>query len=192
MKGAIKAGAVRAARGMASAIAIAVVLCLPTVSAQGQHGQRPSSGPRFSGMGAQHNAAQPRMSRPRMNEPRMNEPRMNEPRTNQSRPAFRNPSRDSSREFPQYRGSAPQGAYRSTPGYSPMPAVRPALPGPGYSGYTRPAYPNLGSAYAPPGHLGAWLDSHRDVAPQDQQRMLRNDPSFTRLPPSNSRGWFSS
>jgi hypothetical protein len=181
MKGAIKAGAVCAARRMASAIAIAAVLCLPTGSAEGQHAQRPAFGPRFAGMGAQHNQNQPRMNGPRMNqrrmnEPRPNQPRMNEPRMNQPRPAFREPGR----EFSPYRGPAPQQGYR--PGGSPMPSVRPAMPGPGYPGYTRPAYPNAGSAYAPPGHLGAWLDSHRNVAPQEQQRMLHSDPSFSRLP----------
>jgi hypothetical protein len=34
----------------------------------------------------------------------------------------------------------------------------------------------------PQGHLEDWLNQHRNVAPQDQERMLRSDPSFRRLP----------
>jgi hypothetical protein len=46
--------------------------------------------------------------------------------------------------------------------------------------------------YAPPselpaGHLGAWLNEHRNLPVQDQERILRNDPSFRRLTPTNQQ-----
>ena len=64
--------------------------------------------------------------------------------------------------------------------------------------YDRPAYPNAarpGNAYpgaAPPGHLGDWLNQHQGLPVQEQERLLRNDPSFNRLPPASSSGWSSS
>ena len=33
--------------------------------------------------------------------------------------------------------------------------------------------------YAPPGHLGAWLNNHRNVPVPQQQQMLRNDPELS-------------
>ena len=52
-----------------------------------------------------------------------------------------------------------------------------------HAGYGRPAYPGTAQqTYAPPGHLGAWLNTHRNVPVPQQQQMLRNDPSFRRLP----------
>lgn len=60
------------------------------------------------------------------------------------------------------------------------PGARPAYPG--YN-QARPTYPRyMQPGYAPPGHLGAWLNQHRNVPVQDQERMLRNDPTFNRLP----------
>lgn len=49
--------------------------------------------------------------------------------------------------------------------------VRPALPG------GRP-YPST----FPPGHLGSWLNQHRNVPLQGQEQLLRSDPSFRQLP----------
>jgi hypothetical protein len=48
----------------------------------------------------------------------------------------------------------------------------------------RPAFPG----YAPPaefpqGHLGDWLNQHRNLPVEDQERILRADPSFHRLSP---------
>ena len=37
----------------------------------------------------------------------------------------------------------------------------------------------LSRLYAPPGHLGAWLNTHRNVPVPQQQQMLRNDPEFS-------------
>jgi hypothetical protein len=46
--------------------------------------------------------------------------------------------------------------------------------------------------YAPPaelpaGHLGAWLNEHRNLPIQEQERILRNDPSFRRLSPADQQ-----
>jgi hypothetical protein len=49
----------------------------------------------------------------------------------------------------------------------------------------RPAYVYPGAA--PPGHLGAWLAQHGNAAPQEQERLLRSDPSFNRLPPGEQQ-----
>ena len=82
---------------------------------------------------------------------------------------------------------------RPGPGYA-APALRPRYPDsrPSYPGspYRAPASPYAvparpGYAYpgaAPPGHLGDWLNQHRSLPVQDQERMLRNDPNFNRLP----------
>jgi hypothetical protein len=56
------------------------------------------------------------------------------------------------------------------------------------SGVARPAYPG----YAPPsefpqGHLGDWLNQHRNLPVQDQERMLRGDPGFRRLPAADQQ-----
>ena len=36
--------------------------------------------------------------------------------------------------------------------------------------------------YAPPGHLGSWLNNHKNTPVPQQQQMLRSDPSFRKLP----------
>jgi hypothetical protein len=58
--------------------------------------------------------------------------------------------------------------------------VRPGQPyGAPLGAQARPYYsPNA----APPGHLGDWLNQHRGQPVQEQERMLRNDPNFNRLP----------
>lgn len=55
-------------------------------------------------------------------------------------------------------------------------------------GYSRPSY----SGYAPPteppaGHLGDWLNQHRNLPVQEQERLLRADPSFRRLAPPDQQ-----
>jgi hypothetical protein len=72
-------------------------------------------------------------------------------------------------------------------------AQRPAYTGPGAGNYSRgnagqqqpssaarPAY-NYPSA-SQPGHLGAWLNQHSNAPTQEKERMLRSEPSFSRLP----------
>jgi hypothetical protein len=58
----------------------------------------------------------------------------------------------------------------------------PSYSGPSYSRPYAPAYAQPGSA--PPGHLGAWLNEHRMQPVQEQERILRSDPSFQRLNPA--------
>ncbi len=50
-------------------------------------------------------------------------------------------------------------------------------------GIVRPALPGPSSINAPPGHLQSWLNEHRSVPVQNQEQLLRSDPSFKRLPP---------
>lgn len=154
MKGALKVGVEVKLRKTASAVAVAALLCAPVFPAFGQHpGQaHPALGSRAGGFRAQANRNQPRVQP-------------------QSRPrAYGN----SAPQAQQYRNFAPQNPQ----------TVQPVMPGQTYpgQGYVRPAYPGVGGTYAPPGHLGAWLNAHRGVPTQDQERMLRNDPSFNRLP----------
>jgi hypothetical protein len=35
--------------------------------------------------------------------------------------------------------------------------------------------------------LGAWLNDHRNLPVQDQERILRSDPSFKRIPPADQQ-----
>ena len=105
---------------------------------------------------------------------------------------------------PQNRPNQNANPYRPAPAnQAPSNAGRPGYPqngtGNGYPGTVRPAYPGqpygaptapLGAQVrpyynqnaAPPGHLGDWLNQHRGQPVQEQERMLRNDPNFTRLP----------
>ncbi len=153
MKGVSKARIIRRTHA-AAALAVATLFCfVPSfVSAQHPNAPRPALGSRAGGFHAQPNRNLAR-SQPQ-----------NRPRAYGNVP-----------QTPQYRNFAPQ---------NPPAAVRPAIPGSTYQGqgYARPAYPGVGGTYAPPGHLGAWLNAHRGVPTQDQERMLRNDPSFSRLP----------
>jgi phage-related protein len=36
-------------------------------------------------------------------------------------------------------------------------------------------------------HLGAWLQRHRSLSPQDQERALESEPGFNRLPPETQQ-----
>jgi len=40
----------------------------------------------------------------------------------------------------------------------------------------------VGRATIPRGNLGDWLIQHHNLPVQDQERMLRSDPGFNRLP----------
>lgn len=166
MKGAIKSGVAGKARRAVVAIAVAALTCLQAGLALGQHpnASRPANG---GGHESSHGGGAFR----------------SQPSHNQFRPQPQNRPRaygNASPQAPQYRNFAPPEGYRAMPQSSP--GMRPAFPNQNYRGFTRPGYPGVGGSYAPPGHLGAWLDAHRGVPSQDQQRMLRNDPSFTRLP----------
>jgi hypothetical protein len=75
---------------------------------------------------------------------------------------------------PGYPGSAPGTVY-GRPGYAASPNAAPRS--------TIHVYPGA----APPGHLGDWLNQHRGLPVQEQERMLRSDPSFYRLPPADQQ-----
>ncbi len=98
------------------------------------------------------------------------------------------------------------GAQGGRPGYGQQPGYnnqqRPAYPAagnpaagaqrPGYGGMQQPAYGQQRPAYggqsvAPQGHLEDWLNQHRNIPVQDQERMLSNDPSFRRLPSADQQ-----
>lgn len=73
-----------------------------------------------------------------------------------------------------YPGSGPNTAYPRAP------YMGQRYAGPGASGY--------GSfMYAPPGHLSDWLNRYRSLPAQEQERMLRNDPSFRQLSPDDQQ-----
>jgi Protein of unknown function (DUF3106) len=159
MKGVSKAGVPNRARKAAATVALALLLCLPSAWAGGQHPSAPRPAPHYSTPRApNHQVAKPQPGRAAGNG--------NQP-------------------YPQYRGA---GQPNFNPQGSPAP-VRPGNPGLSYQGqgYARPGYPGAAGTYAPPGHLGAWLNSHRGVPAQDQERMLHNDPSFNRLPPAQQQ-----
>ena len=100
---------------------------------------------------------------------------------------------------PGYRGPGAYGygapssrAQAGSPGYSARPGTRqPYVPGSTAQSRGALASSPGGSATAqtasPPGHLGSWLSQHGNMAPQDQERALRADPGFTRLPQTEQR-----
>ena len=58
---------------------------------------------------------------------------------------------------------------------------------PGYAGNGGQRRAYAGPGAAPQGHLEDWLNQHRNVPVQDQERMLSNDPSFRRLAPGDQQ-----
>ncbi len=88
-----------------------------------------------------------------------------------------------------------QGRNQGNYGQHPAPGYPRNAPRPPYQGspYLRPGYPRSGVPgygspfYAPPGHLGDWLNQHRGLPVQEQERMLRGDPSFRRLNPADQQ-----
>jgi hypothetical protein len=75
-------------------------------------------------------------------------------------------------------GGAPQGRVPQTG--SRGPAATPQYNAPGYG--RRPSPGTAQQLYAPPGHLGSWLNNHKNTPVPQQEQMLRNDPSFRGLP----------
>ena len=106
------------------------------------------------------------------------------------RQEYRNAPRPNRNSIPQYRGLENPSRQQAEPRFSrpAYPNVAPRGEMGARPGYTRPGYSNYPApVYAPPGHLGAWLNEHRNVPAQEQERMLRNDPSFSRLPQSDQQ-----
>ncbi len=93
----------------------------------------------------------------------------------------------------QFRGGAAGNQWQRQPGagaqglqpYRGQGYNQPSAPAGGQpgSGFRAP-YNSVGppAGYGQQGHLGSWLNQHRGVPVQQQEQMLRNDPSFSRLP----------
>lgn len=64
-------------------------------------------------------------------------------------------------------------------------AQRSWLGQPNAANAARPAYAYPGAA--PPGHLGDWLNRHPGLPLQQQEQLLRRDPSFNRLAPATQQ-----
>ena len=147
----------------ALAIAAIALLCLPTAWARGQ--RNGASAP------ARDSAPRIQSARPR-----------NQPR-NQGQAI----PRSQRRVTPQFQ-SRPQESTAQRPAAGNLTvAPRSVYPGPPYlgPGYSRPTYPGYASPNnAPAGHLGAWLNEHRMQPVEEQERILRSDPSFQRLNPA--------
>lgn len=163
----------RTTRSAARVLACAVlVFGLPLALARGQQHGNP-----------------PRNSAPHYSAPRNNAPQYR-PQYRQAPQAQRGPQY----QQPRYQGNNGQGnqnqggyganQFRQTypnqnygrPGYSPTPA---------YNGSQRPVYNGQGGA--PSGHLQDWLNHHQNAPVQDQERMLRNDPSFNHQAPAEQQ-----
>jgi hypothetical protein len=114
--------------------------------------------------------------------------------------AARQAARSSAPQAPQNRPNQNANPYRTAPANQGRPsaypqngngsvypnAVRPAYRGQPYGAPAAPLGAQVRPFYnqnaAPPGHLGDWLNQHRGQPVQEQERMLRSDPNFTRLP----------
>jgi hypothetical protein len=170
-----------------AAMAAALLLCVSAVSAQGPRSGAPA-----------HRDSQPSRSQGG--------------RTQPSRPQFqdRSPMQDRGRSMQSQGGPQANGQRRSPYGGYPGAASRPGYPPPGYPGrdypgqgypgqgypgspyvgpgYSRPAYPGYADRnHGASGHLGDWLNQHRNLPIQEQERTLRGDPSFRRLSPGDQQ-----
>lgn len=145
---------------------VALCLCAPTAWGWGQHGGAVGhSAPAPRAGGAQ--APRQQMSRPQSQVRPNSQMRGRVPGGVAQRPGYPAagyPNGAYARPgFPA--GAAPGGAYRAAP----------------YAAGARPySYPGA----APAGHLGDWLNQHRNLPVQEQERVLRSDPSFRRLQPA--------
>jgi len=91
--------------------------------------------------------------------------------------------RPANRQQRQLRGQQPYSdGFRQAPAYSGGNPARPGL-NQGYQAPARSGYPGVN----PPGHLADWLNQHRNLSAQDQERLLRNSPAFNRLDPETQQ-----
>lgn len=127
------------------------------------------------GRGAQHGAPAPHFSAPRpapQSGPRGGQAPRPQGKPQQGRPQ---PSPQSGGQQPMRPPagypSGPGGQQRGFGGNGAMPA-RPA-----YNGIPNSVRP----AQQPAGHLPDWMAQHRNLAPGDQERLLRQEPGFNRL-----------
>jgi hypothetical protein len=128
------------------------------------HGGRPSAQER--GVPRRAPSARPNQSRQRP--PRGNQVPAEPGRRNRQdgvRPAYSPPGRDAGQPAdPRFAAPPPRGEYPGAPG-------------------ERPGGPSPAPSYAfPPGHLGSWLNQHRNLPLQGQERLLHSDPNFNHLP----------
>ncbi len=196
MMGAAKTGVFDRARCAASAAAIAALLSLPLSAVAGQH---PQGGGQHS-QSSHHEASRAPRSGPQNSSPQ----NYGRPYSRPANPQYQYRGAGNSQGQP-YRGqqgsqyqpdrqSVPQNSFRpgtpvgSAP-TSPAMGTRSVTRGPAYQGQGyRPSYSGAGvQGYQPPGHLGSWLNEHRNAPPQLQQRMLQNDPSFRNLPQADQQ-----
>lgn len=193
------------ARGVRQAAVAAAVAAL-CVFAGWAHGQQRRSEPRQA-----PRAAAPQQSRP---QPQFRQAPQRQFRQQAPQGQFRQAPQGQYRQAPQTQGGTPyrmqqpgQGGaqqFQGRPQVNNVPRTQPAYPGNGGQTNGGPAnYPGAsfgrqdfngaqrraagGGALAPQGHLEDWLNQHRNVPMQDQERMLRSDPSFRRLPQSDQQ-----
>lgn len=176
--------------GAAAALLSLAMLAFTPATAVGQRGGGHDAQPRYSRPASRPNAAR--------NPYRANRPYAARPDAGQDR-GFQGRG---------YRQQAPTGAYghgqfyrRQQPYGGPGENYGQGQQGYGRAGqydagrpaqsYARPAMPGARpysyTGAFPPGHLGSWLNQHRNVPVQGQEQLLRNDPSFRQLPPSDQQ-----
>lgn len=173
---------------LAAEAAVVLVLCLLTGLASGQrrgasHSARPPMRS-YSAPRPQNSFERPQYQQRRAQQYQRpsqgRQARQQQPRS-QARPQQpRSQARQVPRNQPRSQGNTVQ---RPAPGYPS------AGPRPLYRGGAGPGSPSSGSARAPyipgaapPGHLGDWLNRHGNLPIQQQEKVLRSDPSFKRLP----------
>jgi hypothetical protein len=177
MNGARDKGNVRETRGAVLSAAAALCLCLPAGPLLAQHQNNSHPAP------AAHSA--PHMQSTHPESPRQQY--QNQGRTAAPQYQNRAPQQYQNRPAQQYQPyRAPVGTQADRPvqnPYTPQAGARGVYPSSNYNTYGRQPSPGTAKqTYAPPGHLGAWLNTHRNVPVPQQQQMLRSDPSFRQLP----------
>ena len=91
-------------------------------------------------------------------------------------------NRPSGNDRPQFQ-RPPQNPYApQSGGRGPQATPQSNLPAYGRQQYSGAVPGTAQQLYAPPGHLGSWLNNHKNTPVPQQQQMLRSDPSFRKLP----------
>jgi hypothetical protein len=152
----------------AALAAASLVLCLPMAWGRGQHGAQQHAAP----------VARPHYQAPHAQNVRPQQYGRAIPQA--PRPSGQSTAGSWQQRAPQsgFKGGAGQAVQYRGQGYAP----RPASPANGESGFRAPYNGSGASSYARPGHLGSWLNQHRELPLQQQEQLLRRDPSFNRLP----------
>src|SRR5208337_2136286 len=152
-----------------------LLLCLPAAGLYGQRRAEFRPGPAMrSGFGQNRARAGAQQSSQRQYQNQQRQIQNQQRPYQNQQPQYQNQQRPY-QQNPQYNGGQ-----RPAPAYGPngrpygmqAPATRPGN-----------AYPGT----APPGHLGDWLNQHRGLPVDQQERLLRNDPSFNRLAPAQQQ-----